>query len=309
MISATLVNEFNFGQATRPQGDRATDDQVKKNQRDVAGFKAGQFYPDHNPLNILPNATFGGVSNAANLFVEQRFPHIADHTIYNFTDSLSKNWSGHTSKIGLYVDRFSTNRKIYGVFNGSFTFDRNVNNPLDTGYAYSNGILGVFNSYTESSNLIYRHYRLGNIEWFAQDNWKVTRKLTLDLGVRFYWMPPTHDTENLLSGFDTARFSAAKQPRLITPATVGGKRVGINPVTGEVFNTTVIGAIAPGTGDPSNGMVTPSKDSSYPQSLVENPGVRVAPRVGFAYDPSARARPQCAAASACSTTARCWNPP
>jgi outer membrane receptor protein involved in Fe transport len=285
VISSTLVNEFNFGQATRPQGDRATDDQVKKNQRAVAGFKAGQFYPDHNPLDILPNATYGGVSNPANLFVEQRFPHIADHTIYNFTDSLAKSWNGHTSKLGLYVDRFSTNRKIYGVFNGSFTFDRNVNNPLDTNYAYSNGLLGVFNSYTESSNLIYRHYRLGNIEWFAQDNWKVTRKLTLDLGVRFYWIPPTYDTENLLSGFDTAHFNPAKQPKLITPALVGGRRVGVNPITGEVFNTTVIGAIAPGTGDPSNGMVTPASDPSYPKSLVENAGVRVAPRVGFAYDP------------------------
>src|SRR6185437_2603675 len=112
-----------------PQGDRATEDQVTKNQRAVAGFKAGQFYPSHNPLDILPNATYGGVSNPANLFVEQRFPHIADHTIYNFTDSLAKSWSGHTSKLGVYVDRFSTNRKIYGVFNGSFTFDRNVNNP------------------------------------------------------------------------------------------------------------------------------------------------------------------------------------
>ena len=65
IVSPTLVNEFNFGEATRPQGDRATDDQVTKNQRDVAGFKAGQFYPDHNPLKILPNATFGGVSSTS----------------------------------------------------------------------------------------------------------------------------------------------------------------------------------------------------------------------------------------------------
>ena len=285
VISPTLVNEASFGQTTRPQGDRATDDQVTKNQRDAAGFRAGQFYPDHNPLKILPNATYGGVSTPANLFVEQRFPHVADHSVLNFTDSISKIWRGHNAKAGIYVDHVSTNRKIYGVFNGAFTFDRNANNPLDTGYAYSNGILGVFNSYTESSNLIFRHYRLGNIEWFAQDNWKINRKLTVDLGVRFYWMPPTRDTENLLAGFDPAYFSAAKQPRLITPATVGGKRVGINPLTGEVFNTTLIGAIAPGSGNPSNGMVTPATVPGYPQSLVENAGVHTAPRIGFAYDP------------------------
>ncbi|MCL5742671.1 MAG: TonB-dependent receptor, partial [Acidobacteria bacterium] len=189
IINPTLVNEFNFGHATRPQGDRAAEDQIKKNQRDTAGFLSGQFHPEHNPLNILPNATFGGVSNAANLFVEQRFPHIADHTIWSFTDSLAKTWGPHLLKTGIYVDRFSTNRKLYGVFNGSFSFDRNVNNPLDTGYAYTNAMLGIFNSYTESSDVAFRHYRLGNLEWFAQDNWKINRKLTVDLGVRFYWIP------------------------------------------------------------------------------------------------------------------------
>jgi hypothetical protein len=225
------------------------------------------------------------VTSPANLFVEQRFPHVADHTVWNFTDGLSKTWGPHTSKAGIYVDRFSTNRKIYGVFNGSFTFDRNVNNPLDTGYAYTNGILGIFNSYTESSALVFRHYRLGNIEWFAQDNWKIGRKLTLDLGVRFYFIPPMTDTENLLSGFDTSKYNPARQPRLITPATIGGKRVGVNPLTNEVFNAALIGAIAPGTGDPSNGMVTPTTDASYPHSLMDGNGIHAAPRIGFAYDP------------------------
>ena len=285
IVNASMVNEFGFGYARRPQGDRATDEEVKKNQRATAGFKVGQFNPAKNPLDILPNATYGGVSNPANLFVEQRFPHTADHTIFSFTDSVAKTWGTHNAKAGIYVDRFSTNRKLYGVFNGAFTFDRNVNNPLDTGYAYTNGILGVFNSYTESSDVAYRHYRLGNVEWFLQDNWKISRKLTLDLGVRFYWIPPIQDTENLLSGFDTARFNAAKQPKLITPAMVGGKRVGVDPSNGQVYNAALIGAIAPGSGDPSNGMVTPSKDPSYPRSLLDGNGIHTAPRVGFAYDP------------------------
>ena len=36
-------------------------------------------------------------------------------------------------------------------FNGAFDFGRNVNNPLDTGYAYSNAAIGVFNTYNEPS--------------------------------------------------------------------------------------------------------------------------------------------------------------
>jgi hypothetical protein len=288
IINPTMVNEFNFGYATRPQGDRATDEEVARNQRDKVGYKAGQFNPAGNPLKIIPNATYGGVSNAANLFVEQRFPHIADHTIFSFTDSISKTWGGHNSKAGIYVDRFSTNRKLYALFNGAFAFDRNVNNPLDSGYAYSNGMLGVFSSYTEASDTAYRQYRLGNVEWFLQDNWKVSRKLTLDLGMRFYWIPPIHDVENKLAGFDPARYDPAQAVRLIEPAIVGGKRVGRHPVTGQTYNASLIGAIAPGVGNPYNGMVSPAVDTSYPRSLRDGSGVKVAPRIGFAYDPTGR---------------------
>ena len=71
------------------------------------------------------------------------------------------------------------------TFNGSVDFGRNVNNPLDTGYAYSNAVLGVFNAYTETSSRPFGHYRLNTVEWFVQDNWKATRRLTLDYGMRF----------------------------------------------------------------------------------------------------------------------------
>ena len=58
-------------------------------------------------------------------------------------------------------------------FNGAFDFGRNVNNPLDTGYAYSNAALGVFNTYYEPSDRPAPVHVARNIEWFAQDNWKV----------------------------------------------------------------------------------------------------------------------------------------
>src|SRR5437868_11647754 len=69
-------------------------------------------------------------------------------------------------------------------FNGMFDFGRNVNNPLDTNNPYSNAILGIFNNYTEATfrPLALRH-SVG-VDWFVQDNWKISRRLTLDYGVR-----------------------------------------------------------------------------------------------------------------------------
>ena len=66
-----------------------------------------------------------------------------------------------------------------------------------------------------------------NLEWFAQDNWKVRRRLTLDLGVRFYWLQPHYQTDDKVSTFAPSRFDRSKMVQLIRPATVGGQRVGV----------------------------------------------------------------------------------
>jgi hypothetical protein len=143
----------------------------------------------------------------------------------------------------------------------------------------------VFNTYSEASGKPYLETRNHLIEIFVQDNWRATSRLTLDLGLRMYWMPPIYEINDRLAGFDPRRFNAAQQARLIQPGMDQGRRVGVHPVTGEIYPAPLIGAIAPGVGDPNNGMVTPSLDSSIPRSLTNGPGLLFGPRFGFAYDP------------------------
>jgi hypothetical protein len=71
----------------------------------------------------------------------------------------------------------------------------------------------------------------------------------------------------------------------VAPTLVNGQRVGKNPVTGDVYPAAVIGAIAPGTGNPTNGMVVAANDPNFPRGLINDAGILVAPRFGFAYDP------------------------
>jgi hypothetical protein len=85
-------------------------------------------------------------------------------------------------------------------------------------------------------------------------------------------------------GFAPSRFDPAKQVKLIAPALVDGVRVGVHPVTGQTYPASLIGAIAPGTGDLENGMVWANRDKNYPAQLVDDRGVQFAPRIGFAYD-------------------------
>jgi hypothetical protein len=288
IFSPTWINELNVGYSSRPELETATDEQLSPSLRANAGFTAGQLYPDANPLGLIPNATFGGVNAAANLTINGRFPRHSTLSTISIADNVTKTAGAHTIKLGLYADRFWTANPNDVRFNGTFSFNNDTNNPLNTGYAYGNAAMGVFQSYTEISARNVPELTIGNIEWFAQDNWKATRRLTLDIGMRFCWIEPVNQAQGLVSGFDPARFDAAKQPQLVTPALVGGRRVGVHPVTGETYPAVVIGAIAPGTGAIANGMVVPAQNQGYPTSLVNNRGVNFAPRFGFAFDPDGK---------------------
>ena len=168
-------------------------------------------------------------------------------------------------------------------FNGTLSFSRSTLNPYETGYSYSNAALGSYYSYTETSSAPHLHIRMRDVEWFAQDNWKVSRRLTLDFGLRFCWIPPIYDRDDLVSGYSPAAFNASKQVRLIRPQMVSGQRLGVDPATGQVYPAVLIGAIVPGSGNGSNGMVV-ANQGGYPRGLIDSRGIQYAPRFGFAWD-------------------------
>jgi outer membrane receptor protein involved in Fe transport len=149
----------------------------------------------------MPNLQFGG--QPANV-VDARFgniPYENFNTIYSFVDNISKVWGNHTLKSGIYVER--TRKYQVGGRNprGAFDFTSNVNNPFDTRNSFSNALVGVFNSYSEGTARVNGDWRFWNVEWFVQDNWRVTNRLTLDLGLRFYHLPPQVDENKTIATF------------------------------------------------------------------------------------------------------------
>ena len=276
-----LVNEFTFGvnralQLVSPLNQEAID----KNDRNKLGLGLPQFFPQSNPLNLVPNATFGGVVGAPQLNIEQRFPFFGTNNIWNWSDNLSWIKGAHNLKFGFYFERTSRNAARATAFNGTFDFGRNVNNPLDTNYAYSNTLLGNFNSYSESNGHPHGHARYKNFEWFAQDNWKVNRRFTLDFGMRFYWVEPTFSASDTLSVFDPSAYNPAQAAQLVQPyrETASSARVGRNPATGQILPEPLIGTLAAGSGTFYQGM------QQFQERVLNTPGIKVAPRLGFAYD-------------------------
>jgi hypothetical protein len=286
ILSPRTVNEFVWG-ANRGIQDRTYLDRqaLARNQRAQVGMGSlGQFFPQNNPEDIIPDATFGGVPNAVNLLLDPKFPFLGRNNLWNYTNNLSHTRSAHTLKFGLYFEPTTRNTRRESLFRGSFDLGRDPNNPLDTGWAWSNTLTGNFRSYRESDKLTFGYGRFINLEWYAQDTWRATRRLTLELGLRFYWIQPNYSAPDNLAGFDLSRYSAGGSPALYRPAMVNGARVAMNPLTGETLPQVHVGGFVPNSGEPFNGMVVASEEQSYPRGLIDNRGIHYAPRFGFAYD-------------------------
>jgi len=255
IISPRTVNEFTWGVNRGFQSRNFLDEAaLAKNQRSKIGLGTlGQFYPQNNPLDYVPDASFGGVPNAVNLTIDPKFPFLGTNNIWNYTDNLSHVRGSHTLKTGIYFEPTARNARRESLFRGAFDFGASTNNPLDTGWAWSNAILGNFQSYQESDSPTFGYGRFTNLEGYVQDSWKVSRRLTLDLGLRLAWIRPVFSEPDNLAGFVSNRYDPAKAPLLYRPGMSGATRVGVNPLTGAVVPAVLIGAFVPGSGNFYNG--------------------------------------------------------
>ncbi|MBI4876700.1 MAG: TonB-dependent receptor [Acidobacteria bacterium] len=288
IFSAMIVNEFTGGarQNVERWSEVGGQDELNKVYRSTRGFTAGQWRPQINAQGIIPRVSFGGVPSSADITYDDRLLTGGADATFTFNDNLTLIRGRHSIKAGVAITRIRNYEGEQSVFSGTFAFARDTNNPLDSNWAYSNAALGNFQNYREATNRFGANMRQGFAEWFAQDNWKVNRRLTVDFGLRFSWfnnMYARYDGQQALLALD--RYDAAKAPALYRPAfDASRRRMAQNPLTGEFAPAVMIGAFVTGSGDPAPGGVV-SGDKSYPRGWINQQPVKVGPRLGVVYDP------------------------
>jgi hypothetical protein len=219
------------------------------------------------------------------------------NTTYDVAINLTKVKGRHSFKGGFYMTHSFKAQNIniaMGAlpFKSEMNFSEDSNNPYDAQFGYANAALGVLSSYYQQSKFVEGDYVYLNREWYIQDNWKATNRLTLDYGLRFANFQPQYDQYMHAANFFPEKWSLANAPVLYQPGCPGGvypcptTRQAMDPRTGQLMgagSAALIGFLVPGTGDQYQGLIQQGQQGTSKYGY-EWPAVAIAPRVGAAYD-------------------------
>ncbi len=287
MVSATgVLNnatslEISVGSAHN-SGDIYTTNQNLT--RSAAGMSSlPMLFPNAVQADTIPTFLYGGGRVGSPAYINLAgLPFTNFATTYDVVANLTRMLGPHALKAGVYLQKSLKDQSASTSFNGVVYFNNDVNNPYDSTHPYANAALGVYQQFTQASAYAVGQWRYSNLEWYLQDNWRANDRLTLDYGVRFYYLTPQHDVSRQASNFLPDAYDPAQAVRLYTPAVIGGVRRGYDAVTGETVSAALIGRVVPDSGNPFNG--TYQAGRGIDKTLSSGSKFAVSPRAGFAYD-------------------------
>ena len=199
--------------------------------------------------------------------------------IFSLKENLTKIAGNHTLKMGTLFMRSRKNQDNPPAINGQFNFS-NSRRP-SSGSGLADALMGAFQQYTEFPSVRQGWYRFTQIEPYLQDDWKVSRRLTVNLGMRWSYMQPQYSALNNTVQFLPEYYDSAQAAVL-------------NPSNGTIISAPnrYNGLVIPGAGfpDAAKGRVIQYNDPSV-KALFHNLPLggaftrwgNFAPRLGFAY--------------------------
>ncbi len=261
-ISPRLLNEvaFNYNAnriAIIPQGVIAR----------PSGFTTPELFSGNN-LSRIPEIKLGGVTGADYTTAFMPWNNKADD--YQIRDDISWTKGAHQLKMGASWAIYKKIQDLFGTTQGSFTF-----NNTYTGVDFADFLLGYAQSYNELA--VQDHGFWNNVSWaaYVQDNWRATKRLTLNLGLRWDGVPHTYEANNRMGNFYPNLYNQADAAVILPDGSISPASPGLgtspNPIlAGYQFYL--------------NGIGIPGTTAGVPKGLVDNHWAAFGPRVGFAYD-------------------------
>jgi hypothetical protein len=198
VFTPSIVNEFRFG-VNRLRTNRFQEDEALGNVVRELGIPQGGAQgvagPEFNNTGVPQVAVtgFSTIGGATNL------PQGRRTTTYNLLNSISIIKGKHTIKAGIDLKnwRFSSFFTTNG--RGAFSF-----NGYLTGLAYADFLIGGLRTTARQPGEPFNNLFTWSHNFYVQDDWQVTRNLTLNFGLRYELSIPAKEIVNKFSSYDPA---------------------------------------------------------------------------------------------------------
>ena len=265
VINPTLLNEVAFNE----NGNEIHILPSKLIAR-PSGFTSNRIFSGPNNLNRIPEIRLAGTTNTD--YTNASWPWNNKAVDYQIRDDVSWTKGAHQFKMGGSWALYKKVQDLFGNTQGSFTFNDNF-----TGLDFADFLLGAGSGYNELA--VQDSGKWNNVSWaaYAQDNWRVNNRLTLNLGLRWDGAPHTYEANNRMGNFYPNLYDSTKAPIFADAA--GNNISPSSPGLGKSPNP-----ILANTQFYLNGIGIPGVTPGVPKGLVNNQWAAFGPRVGFAYD-------------------------
>jgi hypothetical protein len=232
-----------------------------------AGFVMGSLF-DNGFGGKIPAIALSGNLAYGGGFAQDTgyFPWKNANPTYTYRDSMTKILGTHTLQFGAYFVAAQKNQENSVDVQGLLSFSSASSNS--TGNSFADLLVGNIASYTQNNKQVIYYDRYKILEPYVQDDWRVTKRLTLNLGLRWSFFGRYQENGNQEFNFSPAAYTLANAPQVDT----------FGAITGTA------GSLVPGVGSQFDGLVQCGA-AGVPRGCQTNKLLNPAPRIGFAWDP------------------------
>jgi hypothetical protein len=238
VFSPRLVNDFRFGLVHI--------DNSAINVNPVTVTDAGIDRPTSNLTSSIYKFTF--LTSGFQFGPTPQANQSQTQNNYNFVDNLSWVKGAHTLTFGGQYIRASLDKLFPQVFNGQLFFTNTTvpnTNPPVTISDFGNFVGGT-PEFSFGGGGVYNHkYRQNNSAIFAQDDWKASANVTLNLGLRTEFLGAWTDGDCHIGNIESDLTKSGTYP-FIYPSCVN--KLGVSGLTGNAAGSTFKNSVSTGWG-------------------------------------------------------------